>query len=111
MIPEIFSFQPFYFLVLSRCYAEGGFCDLGGKDRVLPLTPYLPIFPLVRKFFPDGNTAHPLFDPIVGVTLRLVERPRPFRRQLRVFDLLSPLVAYLCQPPLEGFGFRGGSGL
>src|SRR4030043_149773 len=101
MIPKIFAFQPFYFLVLSRCYAEGGLCDLGGKYRVLLLTRYIPMFPLVGKFFPNRNATHTFFDPIVGITLRLVECPRPLCRQLWVFYFLYPLIANLCKPAFE----------
>src|SRR3972149_4365833 len=91
--------------------AECSLSYLSGEYLIFPFLVDFPLFPLIRKFLTDSDAAHPLLYPVVRIALGLIQSPCSFRCQFRVFNLLHPLVACLCQPAFEGLGFGGWNGL
>src|SRR3990172_10980597 len=97
--------------MLAWGYAECSLCDLCSEYLIFSLLFDVSFFPLIRKFLTDCDAAHPLLYPIVRIALGLIQSPCSFRCQFRVFNLLHPLVACLCQPAFEGLGLGRGDGL
>src|SRR3989304_6935856 len=97
--------------MLAWGYAECSLCDLLSEYLIFSFLFDFPPFPLIRQFLPNGNAEHPLLYPVVRIAFGLIQCPCPFRCQFRVFNLLYPLVACLCQPAFEGLCLGGGDGL
>jgi len=75
---------------------------------VFPLFPLAALLPLAPELIPDGNGAHPLLDPVIGVALGLVNGPGVLGGQLWILDFLNALVSHPRQPALERFGLAIG---
>src|SRR3990172_11546874 len=97
--------------MLAWCDAECSLCDLRSEYLIFSILFNFPLFPLIRQLFPNSDATHPLLYPVVRIALGLIQSPCPFRCQFRVFNLLHPLIACLCQPAFEGLSLGRGDGL
>ena len=85
--------------------------NFGGEDRVFAAFGHATRFPFVGQRAPDGDGAHALLEPVLGIALGFVEFAGSAACQFRVCDFLDALVAHLRQPAFEGFSLGRGDGL
>ncbi len=111
MIAEVLALEALELGVLRRSQAERGLGNFGGEDGVFALFADAALFPFVGEFIADGDGAHPLFNPVIGIALGLVKRAGALGGELRVFDLLDALIADPGKPAFEGLGLGAGNGL
>ena len=64
--------------------------------------------PFAGEFVANGDAAHPFFDPVVGITLILIDLSHPLHGEFGIFDFLHPLITDFGQPAFERFGFGAG---
>ncbi len=111
VVAEVLPFQALMGGVFGRGEAEGGLGDFGGEDGVFELLLHAAFLPLAGQLVANGDAAHALLDPGLGVAFGEVEGPGAFAGELGVFDFLHALKTDLGEPAFEGFGLWTGDGL
>ena len=81
-----------------------------------PTSPYLQpekftFNKVVGEFVADGDGAHPLLDPVVGIAFGLVKGASAFGGEFRVFNFLDAFVTDFGEPALERLSLGAGNGL
>ena len=111
MVAEIFALQAFVGGVFAGCEPEGSLGDFGGEDGVFEFLPEAAFLPFVGQFVTDGDAAHALLDPRVGVTFGEVEGASALGGEFGIFDFLHAFIADFSEPAFEGLGLGTGDGL
>ena len=105
MVAEILAVELLVAGVFGGSETESGQGNVRGEDGVFALFFDSAFFPFPGEFIADGDGAHALLDPFVGITLGFVKGASAFGSQLGIFYFLDALVADFGQPAFEGFGF------
>jgi hypothetical protein len=111
VVAEVLAVEFFVARVFGGSEAEGGQGDVCSEDGVFALFFDPALFPFPGEFIADGDGAHALLDPVVGIAFGFVEGAGAFGGQLGILDLLDAFVTDFGQPALEGLGFGAGDRL
>ena len=111
VVAQILARQGFHLLVFVHPEGKGALHDLVGENGELLAAGHAALLPLIRQVLPHGNAAQALVDPLLGVTLFLIQVLHAAHGQLGVLDFVQPLFAHLGQPAFERLGLGAGDGL